>query len=155
MAYGYNMGIEIAKLHDGHYDFSMGKCHEREDKIESLENEIATIQKLLIAIDAERQVNKKRVDLSDQPELVDEARKICSELLPEGIYEWQTEDQITILVEGLNSICAQITRKISPQMMYLTEELQRLPEIARIGAQTVSIIRDEIHRFVNNQRAGS
>jgi len=155
MAYGYNIGLEIAQLHDDHYSFSMNKCNARQDTIEALENNLVVMQKLLTAIAAERQKDKKRVDLSDRPELVDEARKVCADLLPEGVYEWQTEDQISILVDGLNSFCSQITRKISPEMMYLTEELQRLPEIAKIGSQTVSIIREENQRYVTNQRAGS
>jgi hypothetical protein len=149
--HGYNLGLEIASLHDKHYSFSMAKCDARQDTIEALEKDLVAMQSLLTAIAAERQKDKKRVDLSDRPKLVDEAREVCPDLLPEAVYEWKTEDQINILVDGLNAFCTQITRKISPEMMYLTEELQRLPEIARIGSQTVDICRKENEHYVNNQ----
>lgn len=151
MSFGYNLGLMVAELHDKHYDISMNKCNKRQDTIEEHNSNLEIMQRLLNAIAAERQKDKKKVDLSDQSELVDEARAICPELLPEAVYEWKTEDQITILVDGLNSICSHITRKISPEMMYLTEELQRLPEIARIGSHSLKTLSDEVSQYVRNQ----
>jgi hypothetical protein len=151
MGFGYNLGHMVAALHDKHYDISMAKCNKRQDTIEGHQNNLEVMQRLLSAIAAERQKDKKRVDLSDQTELVDEARTVCPELLPNGVYEWKTEDQITILVEALNAVCSHITRKVSPEMMYLTEELQRLPEIARIGSHSLKTLGDEVSQSVRNQ----
>lgn len=151
MGYGYNLSHMIAELHDKHYDNSMLKCSARQDTIEGYQTNLEVLQRLLSGIASERQKDKKRVDLSDQQELVDEARAVCPELLPEGVYEWKTEDQIAILVESLNSFCAQISRRLQPEMMYLTEEMQRLPEIARMGSHMLKTGSEEVSHYVRNQ----
>lgn len=156
MAYGYNLGLETAKLHEDRYNYSMATCNTRQDRIEENEENLAILQDLLHAISVERQKDKKRIDLSHNPEVIDAAREICPPgLLPEGVYAWNTEDQITILVDGLNSLCGQITRKISPEMMLLIQEMQEVAEVAKIGADSLKVCREENQRYISNQRAGA
>jgi len=149
---GYNLGAMVVGLHEKIYDCKSGNINHRMDEIDRHTENLSLFTDLLTAINTSQQTNKARLDLSDRKELVDQVREICPDLLPTGVYTWESEDSINLLKDNIIHQSKRTSTIINPLAMFNTQDWQDINEFIKACSEIVKAEREQRQRMVSNQK---
>jgi|GEM_PF-4422055 len=154
MYLGINLGTLAVGLCEDKYQIEAGRVEKHTQTMEESQKQFSNLTTLLTEMNIARQKDKNFLDLSEHRELVDSARSYSSSLakiLPEGVYEWNTEDSIKILSDTMTQESKRIATVVNPEMMYINQGLQDIGELVKVFSKILEILSREGHTYVNNQ----
>jgi hypothetical protein len=167
----YNVGaIWVDAISKYERTVAYPKINEQQQKLESINEQLADLTKLLQVIHKEKDKKtpdkKKRVDLNSSPEtikMVDKVRENSklsfegdraekSPIIDEHCYTWEGEETINALITSLNEESKRLGNYLSPCLMHMTEHFGDLHHIIEAGVLGNKAGKDEIAHTLENMR---